>query len=123
MLIEAGLGIFERVQLTQESGSGGAVRLVVSGEIDMSNAQQVRDAGIAAVTAADVSELGVDLSAVTFLDSTGLGALVAVRTAGADRSRAVRITAASPRVRQVIEVCGLSAEFGLDSTGSVTGAD
>lgn len=123
MLIVLGFGTLDRVELTQEPGSGGAVRLVVVGEIDMSNAAQVRDAGTAAVTAADVSGLDVDLSAVTFLDSTGLGALVAVRTAGADLSRAVRITAASPRVRQVIEVCGLSSEFGLDPADSVASTD
>lgn len=123
VLIHPTFGTLGCVQLTQEPGSGGTARLVVSGEIDMSNAPQVRDAGIAAVTADDVRELTVDLSGVTFLDSTGLGALVAVRTAGSDLSRVVRITDASPRVRQVIQVCGLSAEFGLDSTDSVPATD
>lgn len=123
MLIPRRPGTLGCVQLTQETGSGGAARLLVSGEIDMSNAAQVRDAGIASVSADSVHGLDVDLSGVTFLDSTGLGALVAVRTAGSDLSRVVRITEASPRVRQVIEVCGLSAEFGLESTDSVAAAD
>jgi anti-sigma B factor antagonist len=62
------------------SGPGGA-RVVVTGEIDASNAGRLRQAIVDAAIGHD-GKLEVDLSGVTFMDSTGLRAI-------ADASRAV----------------------------------
>jgi anti-sigma B factor antagonist len=97
--------------------------LVVSGEVDMSSAAEFRDAGIAAVSAPGIHELLIDLAAVTFMDSSGIGALVAIRTAGNELFRAVTIVDVSPQVYQVIEVCGLAAVFGLAQPDSLSAAD
>jgi anti-anti-sigma factor len=116
-------GTFTDVQLIQQPTVEGIAALAVSGEVDMSNATDLREAGEKAVTADSVDSLVVDLSAVTFMDSSGLGALVAIRAAAADAARSLRITNPSPRVRQVIEVCGLGPEFGLDAVDPVPAAD
>lgn len=89
----------------------------------MSNAADIREAGVVAVSALDVRTLRVDLSGVTFMDSSGLGALVAIRGAASDLARTVTIVAASERVRQVLEVCGLGSEFGLDAPDAVSAAE
>lgn len=89
----------------------------------MSNAAEVRDAGTSAVSAGDCSELRIDLSGVSFMDSSGLGAMISIRSAALDLCRTVTIVEASPRVRQVIDVCGLGPEFGLDAPDAVPAAD
>jgi anti-anti-sigma factor len=111
------------VQLEVNPAPGGPTHLIVSGEVDLSTAPRLRAAGVAAITAPECTGLAVDLSAVSFLDSSGVGALVAVRSAGAGLDRAVTIVNPSGRVRQVIDICGLAAEFGLEPTASLPVGD
>jgi anti-sigma B factor antagonist len=86
--------------------------LEVRGEIDLSNASELRDA---LAQAGDVGggRVVVDLSAVEFLDSTALGVLVA----GAKRLREdggdLVIRAPQPRIRRVFELTGLDRVFDL----------
>jgi anti-sigma B factor antagonist len=49
----------------------------------------------------------VDLSAVTFMDSSGLGFLAALAAAGRARGYAPSVVGASPLVRETIELTGL----------------
>jgi anti-sigma B factor antagonist len=95
----------------------------VSGDVDMSTAVELREAAIAALSAPDTSELQIDLAGVTFLDSSGLGALVAIRGAADELSRTVTIVAVSTRAYQVIEVCGLVPVFGLTAPDSISAAE
>lgn len=94
------------------------MRLVVTGDVDMSSAGELREAGSKAV--ADDLDVRVDLSGVTFIDSSGVGALVAIRAAALGRERTMVVENPSERARQVIEVCGLTADFGLDDTAAQT---
>lgn len=86
--------------------------VVVSGEIDVSTAPTLRAHLDALPSGAQVI---VDLSEVTFLDSTGLGVLVAARR----RARAtaplgeVHLVVTRPRVAKVLEVTGLSTVFAV----------
>ena len=63
---------------TRETGErcGGICR--VTGEVDMSNAHELSDHAAAALTAHG-TPLVIDLNGVTFMDSSGLRALVAIR--------------------------------------------
>ena len=57
-------------------------QLLLSGEIDIASADALRNAGARAVDSLGPSDrLDVDLSGVTFIDSSGLGALVSIRNA------------------------------------------
>src|SRR5690242_3929731 len=63
----------------------GAVIVSLAGELDLYNAEEVRRALLD--TLADGAELLViDLSEVTFIDSTALGVLIEARSRMADRS-------------------------------------
>lgn len=53
--------------------------LTVVGEIDLTSAQKVTDLGVGALQTDAIRLLVVDLSAVTYIDSTELGALVRMR--------------------------------------------
>lgn len=62
--------------LTIRSTAAGPQELALSGEIDLATSHLLTDA-IAESVAAGVTRLTLDFSAVTFVNSTGLGAMVA----------------------------------------------
>ncbi|HEX9504734.1 MAG TPA: STAS domain-containing protein [Acidimicrobiia bacterium] len=80
----------------------GATIVIATGEIDMATAPELR-AGLAETT----GDVIIDLAAVEFLDSSGIGVLVAAgnRLAAAGGSLALR--APRPPVRRVLEIVGL----------------
>lgn len=84
----------------------GCVVLAVSGEVDLGTAPRLREHLVALVTDGHLRVV-VDLTAVEFLDSTGLGALVA----GFKRLRAhegeMRLVCAPGRIRKVFELTRL----------------
>lgn len=101
----------------------GCAVLAVAGEVDLSNAPQFREALIAMV-AHGHRLVVVDLSETGFLDSTGLGALVA----GLKRVRAIggemRVVCTSPRVCKVFEITSLDRVLHLyDSLDEACKAD
>ena len=91
----------------------GVCVIAFTGEIDNLNAIFFAEA-LAEPTAARVD---VNLSAVTLLDSSGLHALVAAQRNIAHRNGKMRVVAASPCVRSVIEHFGLSEQL-LDVSGA-----
>ena len=86
---------------------GDAVLLVLRGDLDLATAPALRDA-LADVIAGD-ARIVVDLQAVEFLDSAGLGMLISgrkrARTAGGD----LELVCSSRRVLRPIEITGLTA--------------
>ncbi|MCU1690549.1 MAG: anti-sigma factor antagonist (spoIIAA-2)/anti sigma b factor antagonist RsbV [Pseudonocardiales bacterium] len=84
--------------------------IVLTGEIDASNAvtissqvEQALDAG--------AKDIVVDLGAVTFFDSTGLGALIAARTACGSKEVALSLRAPSPQVRRILDLTATASLF------------
>ena len=94
-------------------GDDGTACVAVLGEIDFTNADEVAQVLRDAVADWSPPVLRVDLSAATFIDSTGLGALIeGYRAAGEHNARFV-VTNASPSFRQVLTVTGLCELFGM----------
>lgn len=85
---------------------GSTAIVAASGEIDISNVGDLR----AAVTdaAAGCDRLRLDLSAVDFIDSTGLGGLLELRSTLRSREVVLEIVAGDGPVRQAVEITGLS---------------
>lgn len=84
----------------------------LSGEIDHGALPRVRaelEGGLARLP----QVLVVDLDGVTFIDSTGLGALVAVKKRLATWSGALRVVNPPPQARQLLRLTGLDGHFGL----------
>jgi anti-sigma B factor antagonist len=93
---------------------GDAVVVELQGELDLYNAQLVRDAlGSAAGNGA--LRVVVDLGEVTFVDSTAMGLLIEARSRMTDRSAFVL---ASPRLetRRALQVSGLDRHFTIRDT-------
>jgi anti-sigma B factor antagonist len=84
--------------------SGGAVVCAVTGEIDISNADEF--AAQLARAATRGREVVVDLSGVTFLASAGIRVLIDAAVGGASGRLAV---VTSPEIETIVRICGLGA--------------
>ena len=92
----------------------GAVVVSLVGELDLYNAHVVRER-LAAATNDGGERLVVDLSDVTFIDSTGLGVLVEARSRLANR-RAFVVVAPGVEARRALEISGLDRHFAVRET-------
>jgi anti-sigma B factor antagonist len=101
--------------LVQIEHDDGQCVLVVLGDIDVSNADWVCTIGVPAVQTTVADEILINLSAVTFIDSSGLGALIMIRNAAVQRSLPLSVVGASRPVRRTFSVTGLDEVFGLTS--------
>jgi anti-anti-sigma factor len=92
---------------------GDRLRLVLSGAIDVSVAEEI--AALAdPVVAARTGDVVVDLSGVTFIDSSGVGALVALNNSLTERGLpALHIAPGPPNVMRVLHLVGLDEVFQL----------
>lgn len=89
----------------------------LSGEIDITCAAALRSIGgrlAAALTDGEV--LPVEVAEVTFLDSSGVGALIAVRNAAAANGGALVLRNVSQPVQRLLELSGLIDSFALDTS-------
>jgi anti-anti-sigma factor len=94
---------------------GGQVcRLKVTGEIDLGVAAELAAAGLACLERAD-DIVVLDLGQVSFIDSTGIGALVAVRNRAQVVGKTLRLATVSDRVAKVLSIAGLAEVFRLDA--------
>jgi anti-sigma B factor antagonist len=98
----------------------GSRRIAPTGEIDLGNAKELRDVIHATVTDRAVRTVIVDLDAVTFVDSTGIGTLISGRQL-ADAC-ATSYVVVNPRdlVARVLEITGVLAYL-RDSGASIAG--
>jgi anti-sigma B factor antagonist len=91
-----------------------APQLVLSGEIDVAVAAELRAAGARVVEALDAdARLEIDLGAVTFIDSSGVGALVAIRNLADARRLPLALAHPSPKFVRFLELTGLREHFTL----------
>jgi anti-sigma B factor antagonist len=86
--------------------AGGVAIMTLPAEVDISNAEQVRE-GLLSAMAQGASRVIADMTATTFCDSAGVTALVrVVRQATAHGSR-LRLAATAPAVTRVLALTGV----------------
>ncbi|AGL20804.1 STAS domain-containing protein [Actinoplanes sp. N902-109] len=85
-------------------------RLVVvpEGDIDVASAAAMRQVLQQIMDRREYHHIDVDMRAVTFLDSSGLGMFVAAHRAATARGVALRLIEPGPVVRMVLEVTNLN---------------
>jgi len=96
--------------------------LTIVGDVDLATAPEVLDAGNDVFAKAEPSRLVLELSGVTFIDSTGLGALVQLRNLTQERGIALLLSSPSRSVSRAMSLAGLADVFGLseDTDGAGT---
>ena len=77
------------------------------GDVDIASTPTLRDALRQALAEDDIEAVVVDLSGVTFLDSSALGVLVAGRKAAELQGRSFTVSRPGPVVTMVLQVTGL----------------
>ena len=93
-----------------EKRLGGVSVLTVTGEIDMATAPDLRER-LVAHEADQVSAIVVDLTGVSFIDSTVLGVLVAAYRRQEDAGGTFKLVVTEPRVLKVLEITDLNSVF------------
>ena len=89
--------------------------VTVTGEIDIATYHQLRAMLITAVDAGPGSVV-VDMEAVEWIDSTGLGTLVGAYKRARDKGGTVQVAGASDRIARHFQVTGLSRLLGMHAT-------
>lgn len=95
--------------ISEERRDGSSV-VSAWGEVDVATAPGLRDR-LKQVIERDQGPVVVDLTAVTFIDSTGLGVLIGARKQCDDKGRALRVVMSEPRILKVFEITGLTEFF------------
>ena len=93
------------------SENGDALVVQLAGELDLYNTPVVREA-LREAAGRQPKRLVVDLSEVTFIDSTALGAFVEARSQLRDRD-AFALAAPGLEARRALEVSGLARHFAV----------
>jgi anti-anti-sigma factor len=93
---------------TRTTGSGHV--LVLRGELDVSSAPALRQAG-QALTYAAGQELVLDLSELTYCDSSGISAFIALRRHTDTCGAGFALASPSPSICRTLAVIGLSDFF------------
>jgi anti-anti-sigma factor len=87
--------------------SPATTRVAVAGEVDLATASVLRDRLLEVLRDQRPAVLDVDLAEVTFLDCTGIAALVDVRNAAVQTGYQIRVSHLQPIVRRVLDLTGL----------------
>lgn len=98
-----------------EQTIGDAVLVSASGRIDLSNAENFKDALSAALSKAR-SALILDLSGVDYISSAGLRALMIVFKAGKAEGKAFAIAALQPLLLEIFTISRFNLVFPLFDT-------
>jgi anti-sigma B factor antagonist len=89
--------------------------LAVSGEVDVATVPRLREQ-LHGLVAQGSNQIIVNLDAVDFLDSTGLGVLVGALKRVRSNDGDLYLVCTQPRIRKVFEVTGLTKVFQLFDT-------
>jgi anti-anti-sigma factor len=86
--------------------SGRTAVVTASGEIDITNAESLRDALLTALNAGALG-LVVDMAATTFIDSAGVTALVRASRRASATDATLRLAVTAPAVLRVLNLVGI----------------
>jgi anti-anti-sigma factor len=106
----AGGGDPEPTLSVDSTSERGRDRLVVSGELDAFSAPDLKSV----VGAASSAEVALDLSAVTFIDSSGLAMIVESHQRLAAEGRRLVITRRSDIVQRLFDLTGVASRLDLE---------
>lgn len=85
--------------------------LMLSGDLDLAAVDTVHTAVAHALRDDTCTSVSLDLAQVTFIDSTGLGTLVAIRKQCLDRNIVFVLRRPSPTVRRLLQISTLDTLF------------
>ncbi len=97
----------------EKSTQGNTVTLAVTGEVDVSNASELRAQADAVLADGFTDELVVDLSQVPYIDSTGIGVLVGAAHRAQEAGASLAVANPQKNVERVLGLLGVSADLNI----------
>jgi anti-sigma B factor antagonist len=94
-------------QLLLSEPHTGVLELKLTGEVDMATVTPLRETTATATASGDYECLVLDLSGVSFMDSSGLHVLVETQRAMTAAGRAMKIVCSSSNLLKIFELTGL----------------
>jgi anti-sigma B factor antagonist len=91
----------------------GHCTITLSGELDLAVANDIAALGKATVQTTEAHTVVLDLTSVTFLDSTAIGAFITIRNAAEVRGLTTSIIGASSRIVRSLTITGLTGAFDI----------
>lgn len=102
------------------SASDHECQLVVAGDVDIDTADQMAQAGLLAIAQHPTRALVVDLREVTFMDSTGLKAMVTLRDGATRAGTHIRLRNVPTQVRKILAITALDGLLAPDEAATPT---
>ena len=96
-----------------ETQSGATAQLALSGDLDMSATFRLEPTLDRLLSSGQVGEVVLDLSDVQFVDSSGLGLLLATNERSREAGTPMAIVGPSPEVRRVFRLAGVEGVLPL----------
>ena len=93
----------------------GVCKIYASGEIDLSNSQELRKMVLAALKADEVVD--VDLSKVEYIDSSGIASLVEGLQYSKANNKSLKLVNPSSQVSAILDLARLDKVFEIVKTG------
>jgi anti-sigma B factor antagonist len=98
-----------------DSAPGAPLTVTVRGDVDLATAPDL-EAKVREAFDQSPSSVVIDLAALSFIDSSGLRALVAVSNEARSRDLAIALRSVPRHAQRVLEMTGLSDWFDRDGT-------
>lgn len=99
-----------------ETKDGGRWELAIAGEIDADNCEEFHQRVLGAEHAD--GPLFLDLSRLTFIDSSGISSLLKIKAELDGRGHGLQLHSPTESVHRVLQITGLLATFGLEPSGA-----
>ena len=103
------------LSLTEATDVPGVGVLTAAGSIDLLSREALVNAGRHLLDADGTKRLVLDLDGVTFIDSSGIGAVIELAGVATDRQCAFALRSPSARVRRVLDITGLADAWEIES--------
>lgn len=92
---------------------GAQAHVIVEGEVDVSCAAQLREQLTVALSS-EATEVVVDVSAMSYIDSTGIGVLMGAVHHAQTSHKTLRVAHPQKNVTRVFAMLGISDELGIN---------
>jgi anti-anti-sigma factor len=86
---------------------GDTITVTPEGDVSLETTPLLREVLRQVVESQEGGRIDVELRSVTFIDSAGIGVLVAARRAAAARDTELMLTDPGPMIRMVLQIAGL----------------
>ena len=108
-LMEDSVPVFESL----DNPTAASATVVIKGEVDLDSAPELLTLGSSHLAEPAVQALVLDLSGVTFMDSSTVGALVALRNRARQSQKAFQVRRPSESVNRLLKLTGLDQIFDI----------